>query len=155
MIDRHAEGWTPTLVKERLIEAVRWARYNVGPTGPAPIRSAMPSYTATLEDHLAEGWGFPEQAEDNAPDEKVLRINLPPEKVQQLIDALEWCAKYLAADHPGSARMLNLWVRCRVYKADFNRNIEARGLSRSHAYRLRDRGLSVIAQALAANRVPL
>lgn len=154
MIERQIEGWTPTLVKERMVEAVRWARYNIGPTGPSQIRSTMPAYAASLEDHLEEGWGLPETADDQ-PEEKVLRINLPPKKVQQMIDTLEWCAKYLAADHPGSARMLNLWLRCRVHKADFNRQIEQRGVSRSHAYRLRDRGLSVIAQALAADRVPL
>lgn len=155
MIERQVESWTPRLVRDRMVEAVRWARYNVGLTGPSQIRSTMPAFVASLEDHLEEGWGFPELAADNGPDEKVIRINLPPKKVQQLIDALEWCAKYLAADHPGSARMLNLWVRCRVYKADFNRNIEARGISRAHAYRLRDRGLSVIAQGLDADRVPL
>ena len=149
------DGWTPKAVKDRMVEAVRWARYNVGPTGPAPMRSAMPIFLPTMEDHLEEGWGLPEKAEGVDEPDRVLRIALPPEKIQQMIDTLEWCAKYLAADHPGSARMLNLWLRCRVYRGDFNKVVEARGISRAHAYRLRDRGLSLIAQALVANRVPL
>ena len=149
------DGWTPKAVKERMVEAVRWARYNIGPTGPVPIRSSMPIFRPTLDDHLEEGWGLPEKAEGVEEAEQVLRIALPPEKIQQMIDALEWCAKYVAAEHPGSARMLNLWVRCRVYKGDFNRVVEARGISRGHAYRLRDRGLSIIAQALVADGVPL
>ena len=35
----HVDTWTPKLVGERLIEAIRWARYNAGPTGPAPVRA--------------------------------------------------------------------------------------------------------------------
>jgi len=49
--------WTPELVRDRMIEAVRWARYNAGPTGPAPLRSMMPKFEPTLADHLAEGLG--------------------------------------------------------------------------------------------------
>jgi len=70
--------WTPELVRDRMIEAVRWARYNAGPTGPAPLRSMMPKFEPTLADHLAEGWGLPEKAEGVNEASTVLRIPLSP-----------------------------------------------------------------------------
>lgn len=142
--------WTPELVRDRMIEAVRWARYNAGPTGPAPIRSAMPCYEATLEDHLAEGWGLPEKAEGVDDAEKLVRIPLSPERVDQMMWVLDWCRLYLAKDRPGDAMILNLWLRCRVYKSNFDAALKHRGFapSRQHAYRMRDRALSHISQRL-------
>lgn len=133
-----------------MIEAVRWARYNAGPTGPAPIRSAMPTYKPTLEDHLAEGWGFPEQAEGVADGDNVIRLSLPPHKIDQLADALDWCRRYLSPDHTGDAVILNLWLRCKVYRGNFEQALKARGfpMSRRHADRMRDRALSIISQKL-------
>lgn len=144
------DTWTPKLVRERMIEAVRWARYNAGPTGPAPIRSAMPRFKATFEDHLEEGWGFPEKAEGVEEAEKVTRIQLPPERIDEMIWVLDWCRLYLANDHPGDAVILNLWLRCRVYKTNFENALKARGfpMSRRHADRMKDRALSVISQRL-------
>jgi hypothetical protein len=144
------QTWTPQLVRDRMIEAVRWARYNAGATGPAPIRSAMPSYEATLEDHLAEGWGIPEKAEGVEEAEKVTRIQLSPERIDEMIWVLDWCRLYLASERPGDAVILNLWLRCRVYKGNFDASLKRRGfaLSRQHAYRMRDRALSHISQRL-------
>lgn len=147
-----SDQWEPKIVRERLVEAVRWARYNAGQTGPSGIRSCMPAYVAGLEDHLESGWGLPETADPK--EEKTLRVNLAPAKVTQILASLEWCAEYLR-DHQGSAVWLNVWLRCKVYGGDFNRVAAARGVSRAHAYRLRDRGLSLIAQGLDSKGVPL
>jgi hypothetical protein len=142
--------WTPELVRDRMIEAVRWARYNAGPTGPAPLRSMMPKFEPTLADHLAEGWGLPEKAEGVDEASTVLRIPLSPKRVDEMIWVLDWCRLYLAGDRPGDAVILNLWLRCRVYKGNFGAALERRGfaLSRQHAYRMRDRALSHISQRL-------
>lgn len=147
---QQSEQWTPKLVRDRMIEAVRWARYNVGPTGPAAIRSTMPAYKPTLEDHLAEGWGFPERAEGAEEGENVVRLPLSPERVDEMVWVLDWCRLYLANERPGDAVILNLWLRCRVYRGRFEGALKARGfaLSRQHAYRMRDRALSKIAQRL-------
>lgn len=141
--------WTPEIVRDRMIEAVRWARYNAGPTGPAPVRSAMPEYRPTLEDFLAEGWGLAENTHD---DEQVLRVHLSPDRVDQIVWVLDWCRLYLAKERPGDAVILNLWLRCRVHKTNFCSALKRRGfaLSRRHAYRMRDRALSHIAQRLDA-----
>ena len=142
--------WTPELVRDRMIEAVCWARYNAGPTGPAPLRSMMPKFEPTLADHLAEGWGLPEKAEGVDEASTVLRIPLSPKRVDEMIWVLDWCRLYLVRDRPGDAVILNLWLRCRVYKGNFGATLKRRGfaLSRQHAYRMRDRALAHISQRL-------
>lgn len=142
------ECWTPRLVKLELIAAITWARYSVSPVGPSQIRSTMPAYKASLDDHLDEGWGLPELAEGVPDEAQRLYVSPPADRVQALIEALEWVAHYVALTNQGSARMLNLWLRCRVYKLDFDWMVGELGLSRGHAYRLRDRALSLIAQGL-------
>lgn len=139
-------GWTSKAVKDTLVEAVRWVRYSGGPVGPAAIRSCMPHYAATLDDHLEEGWGLPESADDEL-EVTEMRISPTPERVDELVDALTWISRFVTATNPGSARMLSLWLRCRVERHNF---VEALGgkVSRGHAYRMRDRALSLIAIAL-------
>jgi len=148
--------WTPELVRDRMIEAVRWARYTAGPTGPAPIRSLMPDYRASLEDHLAEGWGLPEKADGVEGGDKVLRIQCSSAQVSQMETRLQWAADYLCPMHAGDARILNLWLRCKVYRLSFEAALAAQGwpLSRRHADRVKDRALSRIAQALQDRGIP-
>lgn len=154
MREAELEVWTPKLVRETLVEAIRWARYNAGPTGPAAVRSLMPVYKPSYADHDLEGWGEPETADPK--EEKVYRRPLPPHRVQRLIDALYWPARYAVPDLPTSARILNLWLRCKVYKVDFDKAIERRDeISRASAYRYRDKALAAIAMGLERDRVPL
>ena len=133
------QTWTPKLVQERLLEALRWARYNLRAVGPAPARSPMPPYRPTLEDYLAEGWDLPDASEEAA-----LRVRLSPEQVDEMLWVLDWCRLYLAPERPGDARMLNLWLRCRVHRLGFDKALQARAvkLSRRHADRMKDRALS-------------
>ena len=150
MIDDGAqEGWTSRRVKADLVEAVRWVRFHGGQIGPSGIRSCMPSYSPTLDDHLEEGWGLPEVAGDDEGKDKKVSLPPTPERVEQLIDALTWVSRYVAPTNPGSALMLSLWLRCRVYGRDFSRAIEGR-MSRVSAYRMRDRALTIIAIRLDA-----
>jgi len=110
----------------------------------------MPKFEPTLADHLAEGWGLPEKAEGVDEASTVLRIPLSPKRVDEMIWVLDWCRLYLVRDRPGDAVILNLWLRCRVYKGNFGATLKRRGfaLSRQHAYRMRDRALAHISQRL-------
>ena len=148
-------SWTPRLVRDEMIEAVTWVRYQTGPAGPAGIKSLMPAYNATLEDHLAEGWGIPERAEDSALEERRLRLPPSPERVERFLDTFSWPARYIGSAHPGSARMLALWLRCKTQGdgKGFDRAVKRLQVSRAHAYRLRDRGLSMIACGLAEDGI--
>lgn len=155
---KHSEQWTPKLVGDRLIDAVRWARYCAGSVGPAGIRSNMPAVALSLEDYLAEGWGLPDgpDEEEKALRERSMRIAPTPKQITAHLAALEWPARYLVPDRAGDARVLNLWVRCKVYSRPFNEAIDRRQyLSRAMAYRMRDRALSVISVGLDRDGVPL
>ncbi len=146
------DGWTPKLVGERLVEAVRWARYNAGPTGPASVRALMPTYLPTTQDRELEGWGDPEIAEIE--EERPLRRPPSPAKISAMLAALHWSAQYAAPGLPGSARILNLWIRSKVHGVNFGTVIEKRGeMSRASAYRMRDRALAAIAVGLTNDGV--
>ena len=145
--------YTPEHVKERLLEAVRWLRHNGSSAGPHQMRSPIPAYRSTLEDHLLEGWGIPDKADGvEAADQasKIVRMRHSPARVDEMLRVLDWCRLFLARDHAGDAVILNLWLRCKVYRINFEEAIKERGfpLTRRHAYRMRDRALSKIAQGL-------
>lgn len=146
--DREIEGWTPKLVKARLVAATLWVKHYGGPVGPSGVKSSMPTYKASLDDHLEERWGFPETADEDPRDDRGRPMPPTAEEVELHLDALTWVASYVHPTHPESARILALWVRCKVYRRDFDRAIRDRQ-SRGHAYRLRDRALMLISVALA------
>jgi hypothetical protein len=144
------DQWTPKLVRERLIEAATWVRYYGGPVGPAPMRSALPGYAVSLEDHLAEGWGIPEVAGNDDEAGRLQHMPLPPgpDRITALEDALTWVGRYVARDHRVLARILQMWIRCRVYRGSFDAVCADLRISRAHAYVLRDRALGLIARGL-------
>ncbi len=85
-----------------------------------------------------------------------MRLMLPPAVVSRHRAALEWPAIYLCPGNVTSARMLGLWAACKAGKRPFDKALEARGgIARAHVYRYRDRGLSLIAQGLVRDRVPV
>lgn len=150
------DGWTPKTVGDALVAALEWAQGHGGPVGPRGYKTAALTYVATLDDHLAEGWGLPEVAEDGRPDDdRPLRLMLPPAVVSRHRAALEWPARFLCPDHVGSARMVGLWAACKAGRRSFDGAVKERGVARSHAYRLRDRGLMLMAVGLDRERVPL
>jgi hypothetical protein len=152
-----APKWTPEAVEAQLVEALRWAKYNAGRVGPAGIGgvSGVFSLVSTLEDHMEEGWGIPEVAGDDVPDEKQIRPAATPEQITRHEAALQWPADYLLPDYKGSARMVGLWCACQVGKRSFNGVCKARGVDRHAAMQLRDRGLSLISQGLTRDGVPV
>jgi len=149
-----SDVWTPKLVGERLIEAVRWARYAAGATGPAGIGGAMmPLYLPTIEERIENDWLDPPADEEPPP----VRRQYSPAQVSAMEAALYWPSRYAVPGLPTSARILNLWLRCKVYRGSkFGDVIERRGeMSRASAYRMRDRALSAIAQGLMRDGVPV
>lgn len=147
--------WTPDAAGKALIEALQWLRQAAGRVGPAGMVSArLPEAVLSLDDFAAAGWGLPESA-DAPEDAPPLRVQLTGAQVTRHLAALEWPARYLA-EHEGSRCMVALWARCKAHRRPFNAAVKARGtIYRAMAYRLRDRGLSLIAQGLDRDRVPL
>ncbi|RAZ84046.1 hypothetical protein DDV93_13370 [Cereibacter johrii] len=94
-----------------------------------------------------------ETADEDEPPQ--VRIQASAARVTFFEAVLEWPALYLCPEHVGSARCVGLWALCRARKASFAANAKARGLTPGHAYRLRDRGLSLISQGLERDGVPV
>jgi hypothetical protein len=151
------ETWTPKIVGDRMVAALRWATYTGGRVGPGGIKGSMPAFNPTLEDHLDEGWGLPDRAGDDDPEDgKRLVVQATAAQITAHEAALNWPADFLYPAHEGSARMLCLWLRCKVHKRSFDDAIKRRGtISRATAFRLRDRGLTIISVGLDLRRVPL
>jgi len=106
-----------------------------------------------MEDRLALGWDAAVEADPE--DARFLRVQLSAAQVSRHEAVLAWPATYLCPDHHGSARMCGLWAASRAYKRSFDQALKVRGVGRSLAYRLRDRGLSVISQGLDRDGVPV
>ncbi|KQB17497.1 hypothetical protein LY44_00908 [Rhodobacter capsulatus] len=148
------EQWTPKAVGETMIEALRWAQWAAGRVGSGGIKTVALPFVVTLDEHLANGWGLPETAGDDEPDPRRLRVMPSPVQVARHEAALDWPRQYLR-DHEGSARILTLWLRCKITRKPFDAAVKARGtISRTTAYALRDRALSVISQGLDRDGVP-
>ncbi len=132
---------------------MRWT-LSQGPVGPRGVSHVRLPFAATFDDHLDEGWGLPEAADDDRGEDRPLKLMLPPAVVSRHRAALEWPATYLAAEHVTSARMLGLWVACKAEKRSFDGAVKARGgIVRAHAYRYRDKGLTLISIGLARDGV--
>lgn len=143
------DHWTPALVEGRLIEAVRFLRHLPDRAGPQGYKSAMPHFRPTLEDFLEEGWGLPDPPDDD--EEPPPRLTAGD--VQRMLEALAWVPDLLAPDQPEIARALNAWVFAQAHDRPFKKVIRQRGLSRTRAYGMRDRGLAIISVKLARKGV--
>ena len=146
---RHADCWTPKLAGEVLVEAARWALVYGGPTGPARIRSSMPELAMDWRDRMANGW---DSVASQEPSQR--RRNYRPSEVSQFERAILWPLEYLS-EHDGLARVLQLWLRCKITKQKFDAAVDERKWSRATAYRHRDKALSIISQGLDAAGVGL
>lgn len=151
----YVRTWTPDLVAEVMIDSLRWAADTAGHVGPRGYArsAALSGYRATLEDHLREGWGLPEEL---LPDEPRIRRPYTAAELVILPRVLNWQWTYLGRDFGEVGRVLGVWLRNRAYRSRrWEQQWKDIGYSRGHAYRMRDRGLSLIAQGLHRDRVPL
>lgn len=101
------EQWTPKAVGEAMLEALRWAQWSAGRTGPGGVKTVSLPFIASLDEHLAEGWGLPEVAGDDDPDPRRLRFMPSPEQISR---------------HEGDAQILVLWsqrkIACKPFDAE-------------------------------------
>lgn len=146
------ELWTPKIVGDCLVEALKWAQRAAGPVGPSGSRSGFPQLAFLSLDREAEGWPAIQEMEPQP-----MRRALSPAKVSQLERVLQWPMTYLRGfkdKNPGAFRVFAVWLRCRLSGRPFVAACDERGWSRATAYRLRDRVLSEIAQGLTRDGIP-
>lgn len=145
-------GWTAKIAGEQLVSALMWAHRAAGPVGPQGVVTArMPEAVLTLEQRLSLGWGLPEVADPADIRQMVVRPS--PARISRHTAALAWPAVYLT-DVSGSRTMVSLWAGCKACRLPFNDAVQRRGtMTRAMAYRLRDRGLTLIALGLIRDGV--
>lgn len=137
--------WTPKLVGEELLEAVRWANRSAGFVGPAAPRSGMPNLALIVDDTDFDGWPPIEI--------RPLRRAPSPARVSQLERVIWWQWAYLK-DAPGAARVLKVWVRAKLTPGlSFTEACDRRGWSRPTAYRRRDEALRDVAAGLVKDGI--
>lgn len=130
--------WTTKIVQETLIEAAWYCVWTGG--------GAFPDAAET------DFWDRISLPEDDAP--KRSRRRLSPARVSFLERAMLWPVIYLK-ECPDEARMLQLWLKCKVEGLGFKDEVQRRGIARATAYRQRDRALTIISVSLDRDRVPL
>ncbi len=149
--------WTPKIVGDCLIDAIRWAQRSGGSIGPAGFRNGMPDPALSSDERALEEWpSMFELGEFEPP--KPARRSLSPAKVSQMERVLVWPMKYLQnfgpETDPVSWQVFHAWIYSKLTKGvNFDETCKQRGWSRATAYRLRDRTLSIIAQGLTAEGI--
>lgn len=142
-----AGDWTARLVLDELLFALRLAERIVSVL-QGPARS-WPEYAYEWTDLLAQA-----NSGELAKLRPMVRIRARAAEVTRMERALAWQARYLDG-HTQPARVLAAFLRCKVRRQPFAEAIRAHGWSRSGAYAARDRGLTLIAQGLNRDGVPM
>ncbi|OOL18179.1 hypothetical protein BRY73_08460 [Ochrobactrum sp. P6BS-III] len=90
--------------------------------------------------------------EANEPVKKRRRYS--PQEVSFFEKAIQWPIDHLP-DQDGQARVLQLWLRCKITRLRFADEVSRKNWSRATAYRQRDRALSTISIKLDRQGVPV
>ena len=142
------DEWTPKLVGEELVEAVRWAYRAGGRVGPAGYGSGMPQMMMSQMDRLAEQWDI---VADQEPVPR--RRMLGPDEVSRAERVLLWQSTYLK-DSPVVAEALAIWIFCKIKKGvRYGDALDRQGIARATAYRRRDNALAMIAKGLTRDGI--
>lgn len=141
--------WTPELVNERLIEAVRLVQRTAGRVGPASYGSTMPSYVYDWGDKLAQV-----ETQELGKGRNRVVLGATAAQVSLMERAIWWPAQYVA-EHEGLLRVLRTYLKAKALRLPFDRLCKEKGWSRATAYRQRDRSLAIIAMGLNRDAVPV
>lgn len=132
-----------------MVGALKWVRKTVGPIGLRGFvtKKFLRDYESLDKDSAVDGWGECEVA-----DEKETHVEryFTLEQISLYEKAIRWQAKYMVnPGHRRSAIILNHWRRQKVEREfRFHKWVKEQGTSTTHAYRVKDKRLSLIAQGL-------
>ncbi|ELT50983.1 DUF6362 family protein [Brucella intermedia] len=148
--------WVPKIVDQRLTEAAKIVLRATGPTGPRGDGNVWPLFQRefsdwydTVKDEFGNVIGHVQTAQPEKP-----RFNISSRKISRMEQAILWPMTYLK-DYDGPRRVLSVYLRCKAYRKPFSQVCKRLGWPRATAYRARDKALSLIAQGLNADGVPL
>ncbi|ABS14250.1 hypothetical protein I6H96_02645 [Brucella anthropi] len=148
--------WLPKIVDERLVEAAKLAQRTAGPTGPREDGNAWPKFQREFldwYDEIKDEFGnIIGHVQTGEPEKKMPYI--PARKISQMEAAIQWPMHYLK-EHDGPRNVLSVYLRCKAYRKPFGQACKRLGWPRATAYRARDKALSLIAQGLNSDGIPL
>lgn len=139
--------WTREMVEDRMVEAQILLDKTESKPSPEKPGSNWPRHRYEWSDLLS-------QAENPEASKKFERWIFNPscKDITEMETVLRWQTKYLG-DHPGAARVLNLYLKAKAIRKPFQVLVEERKWSRATAYRLKERALTMIAIGLMKDKV--
>lgn len=148
--------WVPKTVEKRLIEAARLVERVSGSWKPKEFGNSMPVFQRDWTDWLAQ---LDEAGKDLSDvkierDEGPMRRGATSREISRMEAAICWPVEYLG-EQPGPRKVLAVFLRCKAYRKPFDRACKRLGWPRATAYRARDKALSLIAQGLNRDAVPV
>lgn len=139
--------WTPAMVDDRIVDAVRLVHQVGGPVGPKVFGRGWPQvakvFEALNEFDLVELDSLPNDPEDARPS----RPRISAKRVSEMEAALYWPAQYLAT-HQGCRNVFNLWLRCKAHRKNFRKACSKAGWSEATSKRRRWQASMLIASGL-------
>lgn len=150
--------WSPDQVAARLIESVRVMQRHAGRVGPRGYTPAWGIEVAAEELSTGEKAKMIPEGELDAYEQRLAAernrylMGASQQEMSRAEEAMFWPQRYLA-QHEGALRVLRAYIVCRALRKRFGATCKRRGWSRATAYRMRDRGLAVIALGLARDMI--
>ena len=146
--DQPITSWTVETVGKVLVEALRMHERIYRSWGPgAGGGTAWPAILRDWEDILNQVGGGETFRERNT-----TRVALTADQVTRVDQVVEWQMRYLARQQ-GPARVLSLWLLCKIRRWKFRDACRRAGIAPSTAYWARDRALRLIAEGLIRDGV--
>lgn len=139
---RFPDGWSPDLVSERLVMAVKLCARTVSRPGPSASAAPWPAYAQEWGDLLA-------QIETNELGKGGNRVRLgaTSRQITLMEEAIRWPGLYLSG-WPGPLRCLNMFLFAKAHRVKFNSVCKRKGIPLSTAKHGRAKAISIIAQGL-------
>jgi hypothetical protein len=141
------EGWTPDLVRTRLIKAAVLCQRAAGRVGPKEFGTAWPEIAVEWADMLAQV-----ETDELLKGKNQVRVPASARDVTLMEDTLGWPGRYLAGQE-GAKRCLKLFLFAKATRRKFGAVCKNRGIPLSTAKRGRAKAFSLIAQGLVNDGV--
>lgn len=136
------DGWTPDLVRERLVKAAILCQRAAGRVGPKEFGTAWPEIAVEWADMLAQV-----ETDELLKGRNQIRMPASARDVTLMEDALGWPGRYLDGQD-GAKRCLKLFLFSKATRRKFTAVCRNRGIPVSTAKRGRAKAFSLIAQGL-------
>jgi hypothetical protein len=149
------EIWTPDLVEQRLVDAIRLRERTIGRVAPKAYGSGSPNYFHDAMDRWFQQMQEEEERRANAAERNRVRLGATAIEVANADNALLWPISYLRSD-PNALVALNCFLFAKAKRLrSWQRHAERRGLTKSTAKRHKARAIARICGGLLRDGIPV